>query len=261
MGVPLIVKDQVVGMLTLDHQQPGYYASPQAELTMAFASQAAVAIENARLYQQAEQAAVTQERNRLARDLHDAVTQTLFSASLIADVLPRLWQRNPELGQKKLEELKMLTRGALSEMRTLLLELRPDTLIEVEIGDLYRHLANAFSGRTHIPVEFTQEGKLELPPDVKEVFYRVAQEALNNIAKHAGATQVQVSLAGQKDQAEAVISDDGCGFDARRLSPENLGMKIMRERAAAIHAKIQIESSPGAGTRIQLRWRTREEKS
>ena len=260
MGVPLIVKDRVVGMLTLDHQQPGYYASPQAELAMAFASQAAVAIENARLYQQAEQAAATHERNRLARDLHDAVTQTLFSASLIADVLPRLWQRDPELGQKKLDELKVLTRGALSEMRTLLLELRPDTLIEVEIGDLYRHLANAFSGRTRIPVAFVQEGNPVLPPDIKEVFYRVAQETLNNIAKHAGASQVHIWLAGEEGAVDVIIDDDGCGFDARSLSPENLGMKIMRERAEAVSAELEIESAPGAGTRVQLRWQAREEK-
>jgi two-component system nitrate/nitrite sensor histidine kinase NarX len=260
MGVPLILKDQVVGMLTLDHQEPGYYTSPQEDLAMAFASQAAVAIENARLYQQAEQVAVSNERNRLARDLHDAVTQTLFSASLIADVLPKLWERDPEMGQKKLEELKMLTRGALSEMRTLLLELRPDTLIEVEIGDLYRHLANAFSGRTRIPVDFSQEGQPALPPDAKEVFYRVTQEALNNIAKHAGASHVHIRLSGEEGAAQVIIDDDGCGFDARNLSPENLGVRIMRERAETVHAKLEIESAPGVGTRIQLRWREREEK-
>jgi PAS domain S-box-containing protein len=261
MGVPLIVKDQVVGMMTLDHQQPGYYASTHAELVMAFAGQAAIAIENARLYQQAEQIAIAQERNRLARDLHDAVTQTLFSASLIADVLPKLWERNPEMGIQKLEELKLLTRGALSEMRTLLLELRPDTLGDVELDDLYRHLANAFSGRTRIPVELTRDGQPALPPAVKEVFYRVAQEALNNIAKHAGASQVQIYLTGQEDMVEVTIRDDGCGFDAAKLSPENLGLKIMRERADAIHAELGIESVPGAGTRIKLYWQAREEKS
>jgi PAS domain S-box-containing protein len=259
MGVPLIVKDQVVGMMTLDHQQPGYYASSQAELAMAFAGQAAIAIENARLYQQAEQMAVAQERNRLARDLHDAVTQTLFSASLIADVLPKLWERNPELGFLKLEELKLLTRGALSEMRTLLLELRPDTLGEVDLDDLYRHLANAFSGRTRIPVELSQDGQPAPPPPVKEVFYRVAQEALNNIAKHAGASQVQIRIAGQEDEVEVIIRDDGCGFDAATLSPENLGLKIMGERAEAVHAELEIESAPGAGTRIRLFWQASKE--
>lgn len=261
MGVPLIVKDKVVGMLTLDHQSPGYYGDSQAELAMAFASQAAVAIENARLYRQVEQAAVTQERNRLARDLHDAVTQTLFSTSLIAEVLPKLWERNPEIGREKLDELRVLTRGALSEMRTLLLELRPDTLAEVELGDLYRHLTRAFTGRTRLPVALTQEGKSGPPPQVKEAFYRVGQEALNNIAKHAEASKVEVHLDLQEGRSEVSIRDNGCGFELSELSPENLGLKIMRERAEAVGASLQVESAPGAGTEIRVRWETHEEVS
>jgi PAS domain S-box-containing protein len=259
MGIPLIVKDQVVGMLTLDHQQPGYYAATHAQLVMAFASQAAIAIENARLYQQAEQVAITHERNRLARDLHDAVTQTLFSASLIAEVLPKLWERNPEIGRQKLGELRLLTRGALSEMRTLLLELRPDTLAEVELVDLYRHLANAFTGRTRIPVGFTTEGHPVLPPLVKETFYRVGQEALNNIAKHSGASQVQIHLTGAEDRVEVSICDDGCGFEVSSLLPENLGLKIMRERAEAVCAQLGITCTRGAGTQIHLYWQFKEE--
>jgi len=260
MGVPLIVKDRVVGMLTLDHRRPGYYASSQAELAMAFASQAAVAIENARLYQQAEQAAVTHERHRLARDLHDAVTQTLFSAALIADVLPKLWERNPEVGRQKLEELRLLTRVALSEMRTLLFELRPDSLIEVDLADLYKHITNAFAARNRIPVVFTQEGQSVLPPNVKEAFYRIAQEALNNITKHAGATQVQLQLIQNDECVEVNIQDNGCGFDPAVLSPENMGLKIMRERAESVRAKIEIQSEPGVGTCILMRWPAREEK-
>jgi two-component system nitrate/nitrite sensor histidine kinase NarX len=251
----LILKEKVVGMLTLDHRQPCYYADGQAELAMAFASQAAVAIENARLYQQAEQAAVTQERSRLARDLHDAVTQTLFSASLIAEVLPRIWERNAEIGREKLEELRQLTRGALSEMRTLLLELRPDTLADVELKDLYRHLVNAFIGRTRIPVTFTQEGEPALPPAVKQAFYRVAQEALNNIAKHARASNVEIHLVSDETHTEVRIQDDGCGFNISELLPENLGLKIMRERAEAVDADFEIKSAPGDGVQICMEWR------
>jgi signal transduction histidine kinase len=105
----------------------------------------------ARLYEQAEEAAVATERNRLARDLHDAVSQTLFSASLIAKVLPRLWERKPEEGRRRLEEVRRLTRGALAEMRTLLLELRPKALVEADLGDLLRQLTEAFIGRARIP--------------------------------------------------------------------------------------------------------------
>lgn len=260
MGVPLIVKAQVIGMLTLDHRQPGYYGSSQAELAMAFASQVAVAIENARLFQQAEQVAVAHERNRLARDLHDAVSQTLFSATLIAEVLPKLWEQNPEIGKQKLSEMRLLTRGALSEMRTLLLELRPDAFRDVDLGDLYRHLGNAFTGRTHVPVAFTQQGETGLPLEVKEVFYRVGQEALNNIAKHAGASAVQIRLTASEQRAEVEISDNGCGFDPSALSPENLGIKIMRERAETIKAKLEIESATGKGTVTRIFWMAEEEK-
>jgi signal transduction histidine kinase len=140
-------------------------------------------------------------------------------------------------------------------MRTLLLELRPDTLADVELGDLYRHLANAFTGRTRVPVTFTQEGQAPLPSAVKEAFYRVAQEALNNVAKHANASEVQMRLNVQPGWAEVAIRDDGAGFDAAELTPENLGLKIMRERAEAIRAQLSIHSRPGDGTQIDLVWR------
>ncbi len=219
MGVPLIVKDQVVGMLTLDHQQPCYYDSSQSELALAFANQAAVAIENARLYEQAEHAAAAQERNRLARDLHDAVSQTLFSASLIADVLPRLWDRNPEAGKQKLEELSQLTRGALSEMRTLLLELRPATLADTDLSDLLRHLTTAFTGRNRIQAELTVDGQLDPPPHVKEVFYRVAQEALNNITKHAEASRVYPSVCSRRKSRSSWKSVTTAAASIRKTFP------------------------------------------
>ena len=259
MGVPLVVKDQVIGMLTLDHRQPSYYTASQSQLAMAFASQVAVAIENARLFQRAEQVAVSHERNRLARDLHDAVSQTLFSASLIADVLPKLWDQNPEAGKQKLAELRLLTRGALSEMRTLLLELRPDAFTDVDLGDLYNHLVNAFTGRTRIPVQYTQHSQSVVPLQVKEVFYRIGQEALNNIAKHAGASNVQIHLTASEQQAEIDIRDNGCGFDVLALSPENLGLKIMCERAESIEANFEIKSGIGTGTVIHICWKADQE--
>ncbi|MCB0214586.1 MAG: PAS domain S-box protein, partial [Anaerolineae bacterium] len=131
LAVPLIVKDEVYGSLVLYYSQPRQFPKESIELAVTFADQVALAIENARLRTQVEQAAIVAERNRLARDLHDSVTQTLFSASLIAEVLPKLWNRRHSEGERRLEELRQLTRGALAEMRTLLLELRPSRLIDV----------------------------------------------------------------------------------------------------------------------------------
>lgn len=254
LGLPLVVSDQVFGGLVFYFREKRVFSDEDVQLGQTLAGHAALAIENALLRSQAAEIARLAERSRLARDLHDAVTQTLFSASLIADVLPALWERNPEVGREKLAELRLLTRGALSEMRTLLLELRPDTLADVELGDLYRHLVNAFSGRTRVPVTFTQEGQAPLPAPVKEVLYRVAQEALNNIAKHANANAVHLRLNAQPGWAEVSIHDDGAGFDPADLTAENLGLKIMRERAAAIGAQLTIVSQPGVGTRVEVLW-------
>ena len=254
MGIPLLVRDRVIGMLSLDHSQPNYYSPQQADLALAFANQVAVAMENARLYEQAESTAVTAERQRLARDLHDAVTQTLFSASLIAEVLPRLWERNQEEGRRRLAELRELTRGALAEMRTLLLELRPTALTEASLGDLLRQLAEAITGRARVPITLTVEGQRSLPPDVQVAFYRIAQEALNNIAKHSGASRAAVSLSCQPEKVELRISDDGCGFVVARISSDHLGLGIMRERADAIGAALDIKSEPGHGTQVVVTW-------
>ncbi|MCC7355073.1 MAG: GAF domain-containing sensor histidine kinase, partial [Anaerolineae bacterium] len=254
MGIPLLVRERVIGMVSLNKDAPNYYSPPQAELALAFANQVAVAIENARLYEQAEAAAVTAERQRLARDLHDAVTQTLFAASLIAEVLPRLWERNPDEGRRRLAELRELTRGALAEMRTLLLELRPTALTEASLGDLLRQLAEAITGRARVPIALTVEAKCPVPPDVQIALYRIAQEALNNVAKHSGANQAVVSLNCQPGKVELRISDDGRGFEMTSISPDHLGLGIMRERAEAIGATLDIQSQPGHGTQVVVTW-------
>ena len=153
-----------------------------------------MAIENARIYEQAAELAALEERQRLARELHDAVTQTLFSASLAAEVLPRLWERNREAGLRCLSEVRQLTRGALAEMRTLLLELRPAALVETELEALLSQLAEAVTSRARIPVTVQAVPHCNLPPEVQVALYRIAQEALNNVAKHAEARHVEVDL-------------------------------------------------------------------
>ena len=252
LGVPLLVKDRVLGMLCLDQAKPNFYTPFHSELALAFASQIAVAIENARLREETEQIAAVAERNRLARELHDAVTQTLFSASLIADVLPRLWQRSPEIGQLKLEELRELTRGALAEMRTLLLELRPATLTESSLEELLRQLATAVIGRSRLQVAVEVEGEAERPlsPETQVALYRMAQEALNNVAKHAGAGQVTITLRFDEAGTALRVHDDGRGFDPAAVGVHSLGLSIMRDRAAKIGADLHIESKIGEGTAV-----------
>jgi signal transduction histidine kinase len=182
------------------------------------------------------------------------VTQTLFSASLTAEVLPDLWDMDVEEAKKSTEELRQLTRGALAEMRTLLLELRPATLTQTRLNDLIKQLCEAFIGRSRLPITLSMEGECQLPPEVQIAFYRVAQESLNNVFKYARATQVDVKLFLSPSSVQLDTCDNGIGFDVSTIKPTSLGMRIMRERAEAINADLHITSSPGSGTCVEMIW-------
>jgi two-component system nitrate/nitrite sensor histidine kinase NarX len=254
MHFPIKIGGQVFGVFNADYCQPRGFGEDEQRLFTALAQRAASAIQNAQLYEQAQELAVVEERSRLARDLHDAVTQTLFSSSLIAEVLPRIWERDSEEGQRRLAELQELTRGALAEMRTLLLELRPTALDEADLGELLRQLADSITGRARVPVALDVAGECDPPSNIKIALYRIAQEALNNIAKHAGANNVTVELSCQTGLVKLQITDDGQGFNMGEVTAENLGLRIMRERAEAIDAQLDIQSQIGQGTTIKVNW-------
>lgn len=256
--VPVIVRDEVYGGIVFYFQEAHAFSPEDTDLGGSFGDQAALAIENARLHAQAQQAATAEERQRLARELHDAVTQTLFSASLVAEVLPRLWERDRHEGERRLRELRELTRGALAEMRTLLLELRPVTLSETSLGDLLRQLGEAMTGRSRVPVAVELDGECDLPTDARVALYRIAQEALNNIAKHADASRAGIALNCARGTATMRVWDNGKGFEPQAVSADHLGLKIMHERAAGIGAGLEIASAPDQGTEIVVRWRAIE---
>jgi signal transduction histidine kinase len=258
LAVPLATRNDIFGGLMLYYREPRRFSSEEIELAVTFGEQAKLAIENARLRAQSAQVAVAAERNRIARDLHDSVTQTLFSASLIAEVLPRLWEKDHDESVRRLAELRLLTRGALAEMRTLLLELRPATLIEVDINELLRQLTEAAIGRARIPVELHVEGNAQLPPDVKIACYHIAQEALNNVTKHARAENASITLVREPNHVVLTVQDDGRGFERMTVTPEHLGLTIMHERAADIGATLSIDSATGAGTTISISWYAHE---
>jgi nitrate/nitrite-specific signal transduction histidine kinase len=263
LAVPLKTEEAVIGVLNCSSDQSNGFDESDLAVLESLANQAAVAIEKARLYERAQQVAALEERSRLARDLHDAVSQTLFSASLIAEALPVLWESDQREGQELLKELRQLNRGALAEMRALLMELRPTALAEADLGDLLRQLAEAAMGRTGMSVRVKVEGRCELPPEVHEAVYRIAQEALNNVVKHAHASEAEIWLSftalqrgekGAGGQVELQVRDDGRGFDPRQVPAERLGLSIVRERAQAIGAELRIESAPGQGTVVEVAW-------
>lgn len=254
-AVPIRAKTELVGVLDIIAREGHPLDEQDLFAARTLADQLAIAVENSRLYQHASELAAGRERQRLARDLHDAVSQTLFSVGLIAEVLPRIYERDPEQGRARLEEMRQLTRGALAEMRTLLLELRPAALAESKLPDLLRQLAEAVVGRARIPVEVVTSGECdELPPEVTVALYRIAQEALNNVAKHSGAARAEVSLACGAEGVELVVQDDGRGFDPAAAGAGQLGLGIMRERAGLVGAHLEVASSPGRGTTVQAVW-------
>ncbi len=254
LAVPILIKDEIYGRLRLYYRAPREFSEEDAELVVLFSEQAALAIENARLREQVKQAAISEERSRLARDLHDAVTQTIFSAKLMAEALPRVWERRPEEGLRGLAELHRLIQGALAEMRTLLLELRPTAITEKQLGELLKQLTDTLASQTQLAITFTAEGDRTLPASVQIAFYRVAQEALNNIVKHAKASHVLVELRGQGETMTLRIRDDGRGFDLSAIRPDQLGVNIMRERAQSVGATCALTSQPGHGSEVVITW-------
>jgi signal transduction histidine kinase len=210
--------------------------------------------ERKRLERAAKEAAARTERERLARDLHDAVSQNLFSAGLITELLPELWELDQMQARSSLDKLRQLIRATSAEMRMMMLELRPNSLTDADLDFLLQHLAESLAGRAGISVITRLDPGCQAPEEVKIVLYRVVQEAFNNIARHAQASEVQ--FAGRCDDGRLAITvrDDGRGFDPATIPPGHLGVGIMRERVAQIGGSIRISSEAGQGTHIVIKW-------
>lgn len=208
-----------------------------------------------RHHQQELELITIQERQRLARDLHDAVSQTLFSVSMLAETLLFRYRDDPEQIEDDLRQIHQLSQSALTEMRMLLFELRPETLIKASISDLLSQLATILKQRTNADVILTTKTHIKLPPPVHIACYRIAQEALNNVIKHARASSISIKLDDYHQYIELEISDNGRGFQVTDMPPHRFGLSNMRERAEAIGAELKISSKLDCGTTIMLTWR------
>jgi PAS domain S-box-containing protein len=252
LGVPLLIKERVIGMLGMSHAAAGYYTPRHAQLALAVANQAAVAIENARLYAQAQELAVLEERQRLARELHDSVSQALYGIALGARTARLLLDRDPARVAEPLAYVLSLAEAGMAEMKALIFALRPEALAtEGLVAALGKQVAAA-RARYELVVEATLDPEPEVPFAVKEALYRIAQEALHNAIKHAQARTVAVRLVCRPPDLVLEVHDDGTGFDAGGAFPGHLGLHTMRERAARLGATLAVESAPGRGTRIQV---------
>ena len=204
------------------------------------------------LLHQAGESAAQQERNRLARELHDSVTQTLFTASVLAEATPRIWDKERQLAIQNMANLSQLIRGALAEMRSMLIELRSGDLRDQTLEELLHTLVEAAQGRSRVDFRLSIMDIPELADRVTLAFYRTAREALNNVIVHSRATRVDISLIEEDGRIELLIRDNGRGFDPGTVPTGHLGIKIMRERAAEIGADLSINSEADRGTEILL---------
>ncbi|MHC1785277.1 MAG: GAF domain-containing sensor histidine kinase [Anaerolineaceae bacterium] len=283
--VPLVKNNQLVGLIGMGHSQKKAFKEHHSELALKIADLVVNALVNSERFSQVRASAAQEERRALARNLHDAVNQSLFSAGLIAEVLPHVWAKDQEEGKRSLEDLRRLTRGAQAEIRMMLVELRYSKLIDVEIADLLHLLSNAFTGRTNISVIEDIQKDNSLPSNIRTAFYHFCQEALNNIVKHSQATQVHIVYK-RKDQSYILcVQDNGCGFDRRRkgmrrerivfnhenreentgfnpkhIPPGHYGLRMMDELASSVGAILRIETRPGQGTSISIRWKNSPNK-
>jgi signal transduction histidine kinase len=259
--IPIQGKDTVLGVLQLSlDEERGHFTASDKSFVESLATSIATAIANERLNVEAQALASQQERQHLAAELHDALNQSLFTANLIAEVLPHLWEKDIDEGRRSLTHLHSLVRGAAAELRGVLGGLCPNTLAETDLVVLIHQLSDAFTGRTTVPVsiEVSGEGDILLP--VQETFYKLCNEMLTNIAKHAKASQVEIQLRHEDEGVELRVMDNGCGFDPEQVSEGHYGLDFMYKRAKAIDATLVISSADGQGTDISVWWRAKMQR-
>jgi signal transduction histidine kinase len=251
----MIVKERMIGMLALSHPEPKHYTAHHGELALAIAIHAAIAIENARLHEQAQQLATMEERQRIARELHDSVAQALYTVTLYTDAAAMaLSAGRQDTATEHLHELRETVQEALRNIRVLMFELRPRELEKEGLAAAIQSRLAAVEARIGLQTELQVEGEEGLPFAIKEELYRIAREALNNVVKHAQARQTGVRLRFAGQTAELQVWDDGVGFDPARVPAQGgLGLRGMRERVDRLGGTLEIESAPGRGTRVSVK--------
>jgi signal transduction histidine kinase len=250
LGIPLAVKERLIGMLAMTSPERNFYTRRHAELATAMANHAALAIENVRLHERSRALAVLEERQRMARELHDSVSQALFGIGLGAETALALLERDPAQVADSLRYVRELANTGLAEMRALIFELRPESLEQEGLIQAVEKQAAALSARYHVAVKTDLGTEPAAPLPVKEALFRIAQEALHNAVKHANPSMIRLQLERRAGAIHLDVSDDGTGFDATASFPGHLGLKSMPERAQQLGGQFTITSTPGAGTRV-----------
>ncbi|CAN5856925.1 hypothetical protein BH23ACT1_BH23ACT1_00320 [soil metagenome] len=254
LGVPILFKGDIIGALYLaDKVGAALFDEADERLVSLLAAHAAVAIEQARLVEASRELSIVEERSRLARELHDATVQTLFSLSLTAEAAVSLLTSDPEAAAVEVRRIQELAQGVVAELRSLVFELRPPALDEEGLATLAKLLE--VLGRVHgLSVELVGSSQARLEPQIETGLLRIVQEALNNVVRHASAGRVRVAVEIGERAVTTTVADDGIGFDpqARAILSRRLGLTSMRERAQALGGTTVISSQPGAGTTVSV---------
>ena len=255
LGVPIVTADGVIGAFYLTEKLTAPdFSDEDDDLIGLLAAHAAIAITNARLQEQARELSVVAERNRLALELHDAVSQKLFGLVLSAEAAGTLLDRDPAAARDQVERLQALAQDALEELRSLVFELRPlDLALDGLAGSLRKHVG-LVSRLEGLEIELTIENEPPADPARDLEVLRIAQEALQNAVKHSHASHVAIVLRGDGDRLLLEIEDDGVGFDpaAQGIRSRRLGLTSMEERAERIGGTLEIRSAEGIGTTVRL---------
>ncbi|MGD2050644.1 MAG: GAF domain-containing sensor histidine kinase, partial [Chloroflexota bacterium] len=253
LSIPLWADESIIGALDVVNK-PGGFNEEDIRIMSLFADQAAIAIKNAQLHERAEQLAVVEERQRLARGLHDSVTQVLYSVNLYAEAARMaLSAGKAEIAAENLQELRNMAREAMLDMRMLIFELHPPALEEEGLASALQTRLEAVETRSGIQTEFQVEGDTRMPLAVEEELYHVAQEALNNAVKHARAEKVIVRLFTDCDHFCLEVQDDGRGFDLAAAGKSGgLGLHSIEERVQRINGELAIDSKLGEGTTLRV---------
>jgi signal transduction histidine kinase len=257
LGVPIVARGEVIGAFYLTEKKGprgADFTDEDEELIRTLAAHAAIAIENARLHERSRELSTIEERKRLARELHDSVTQTLFSIGLTAEAAAELVDSDPLRAREQLGHLQELTRAAMGEMRSLIFELRPAELETEGLAAALRKHVDVVRRLHEQEIELCVEGDRRLPPGVEKGLLRIAQEALGNAVRHSGADHVTLTLASRDAQISLRVEDDGHGFDPEEAVTRSrrLGLTSMRERAVALGGTLAIDSEAGRGTAVEV---------
>jgi signal transduction histidine kinase len=250
MAVPMRLGDVTIGMLVASKEQRNFFTRGHAELATAIGTHAAMAITNAQLYERAQQAASLEERQRLARELHDSVSQALYGIALGAQTARLRIDKDPSTAIEPIEYTMSLAQAGLAEMRALIFELRPESLESEGLVAALEKQISATEARHGLSIATQLGDEPECRIEVKEALYRIAQEALHNVVKHARAGEIRVELSGDEGALHLTISDDGAGFDVTATYPGHVGLLSMPERAAKLGGYVTIDSAPGRGTTV-----------